>query len=295
MTRFDSFAEDCFSIREQAPLVLNITNYVAMDLIANSLLAIGASPLMSSEPLEIAELVALSRAVVINIGCIESGQLEAMKIAASTAHALGRPWILDPAGVGASKFRKESTMNLIHSFHPDIIRGNASEIMTLAGMNVLSKGVDSVCASGDAVEAAKSLALELGLVVSISGEVDYITDGTDVNTVANGTGLMPYVTAMGCTASALTGAFAAVDGNMLSAASNAMALMGVAGEAAAAGRCGAGSAGAFFKNACSPGALPIAGEAAAAGSLGTGTLRLRFVDFLSTFNPEDVQKQIRTL
>ena len=265
MNRFDDFERDCRSIREQTPLILNITNYVAMDLIANSLLAVGASPLMSSEPREMEDLVRLCRAVVINTGCIETGQLEAMNLAAATARTLGRPLVLDPAGAGASGFRTQAALELVAGFRPAIIRANASEVMALAGLNARSRGVDSAYASDFALNAAKELSRKYGLVVSLSGEIDYVTDGDEVVCLTNGSPLMPSVTAMGCTASALTGAFAAVDGDMMSAAVNAMALMGVAGEMAAA------------------------------VSRGTGSLRTNFVDVLSNFDPLEVHEKIRTL
>lgn len=264
MSRFDNFERDCCSIREQAPLVLNITNYVAMDFIANSLLAAGASPLMSSEPREMDELVRLSSAVVINIGCIETGQFEAMKVAANAAGASGSLWVLDPAGVGASSFRTQAAIELVKEFHPAVIRANASEIMALAGFVGESKGVDSTCSSEYALDSAKKLAREYGLVVSLSGEIDYITDGEEVVRLANGSPLMPSVTAMGCVASALTGAFVAVDSDIMSSAANAMALMGVAGEMAAA------------------------------VSAGTGALRTNFIDVLSTFNPVTIRQRIKT-
>ncbi len=260
---FDNFERDCLLLREWGPLVLNITNYVAMDFIANSLLAAGASPIMSSELREMEDLVRLSQSVVINIGCIETGQLEAMNKAAAAACSLGRPWVLDPAGAGASSFRTQSALSLVREYHPGVIRANASEILALAGLASKSKGVDSAYSSCSALDAATQLAQEYGLVVSLSGEVDYITDGREVVSLSNGSPLMPYVTAMGCVASALTGAFAAVDTDMMSSAANAMALMGVAGERAAA-EC-----------------------------MGTGSLRVAFVDILSTFDPAGFYKRIR--
>lgn len=240
-----SFASDCRRIREQSPLILNITNYVAMSSSANALLSIGASPLMSSEEAEMSELVIRSDAVVINIGCLEKPQIEAMMVAARTASLLGRPWVLDPAGVGASRLRTDTVRDLV-ALHPTVIRGNASEILCLAGAGASGKGVDSADDSGAAVEAGRKLAAETGAIVSISGPTDYITDGQEVISIAGGSPLMPQVTAMGCVASAITGAFAAVAEDPLSAAAEAMALMAEAGEAAAALASGPGTFASLF-------------------------------------------------
>lgn len=263
MFNLQSFTEDCLSIREQSPLVHNITNYVAMNIAANALLAIGASPLMSFCEEEMEEIVSICSALTVNIGCLDSNQIAGMRAAAATAHRLGKPWVLDPVGAGASTLRTQTCMELIREYKPSIIRGNASEIMCLAGEEVKSRGVDSSASSSSAVEAAKSLSLSTGAVVSVSGETDYITDGTRVGTIANGSPLMPKVTALGCTATAVTGAFAAVSSDFFHAALNAMALMG------------------------------IAGEAAAKDCPGTGTLALRFIDQLSSIDPEAAAKLIR--
>lgn len=263
MFNLQNFTEDCLSIREQSPLVHNITNYVAMNIAANGLLAIGASPLMSFCKEEMEEIVGIARALVINIGCLDLNEIEGMKAAAEAACKTGAPWVLDPVGAGASKIRTETSLSLIEKFHPTIIRGNASEIMCLAGASIQSHGVDSANSSSDAHEAARSLAKESGAVVSVSGAVDYITDGSREATVSNGDPLMSKVTAMGCTASAITGAFAAVDKDAFCAALNAMVIMG------------------------------IAGEKAAKKSHGTGSLAMNFIDELNNFDPAKDGKAAR--
>ena len=149
--------------------------------------------------------------------------------------------VLDPVGVGATAYRTETAWKIIDECHPDIIRGNASEIMALINADIKSKGVDSSCSSDDAVESAKMLAARSGAIVVISGETDYVTDGSKVELIANGSPLMPRVTAMGCTASSMVGAFAAVNPDLFEASLNAMALMGVAGEIAARNSSGPGS------------------------------------------------------
>ena len=234
-----------------------------MGINANALLAVGASPLMSFCPEEMEEIVGISSALVVNIGCLDRQEIEAMNIAAATAHRLGKPWVLDPVGAGASRIRTQTALSLIRDFHPTVIRGNASEILCLAGEQITSRGVDSSALSSDAVEGAKSLALSSGAIVSVSGPVDYITDGSTVLTIANGHPLMSRITAMGCTASVITGAFVAAGGDALQAARNAMALMGIAGERAA-DRCA-----------------------------GTGSMEMHFIDELSTFDPADYARSIR--
>lgn len=246
-----SFIGDCIAIRKSSPLVHSITNYVAMEINANALLAVGASPLMSFCPEEMEEIVSIASALVVNIGCLDRHEIEGMKIAAATAHRLGKPWVLDPVGAGASKIRTQTCIELIRDSHPTIIRGNASEIMVLAGQSIVSKGVDSTNSSSDAEAGARALALETGAAVSVSGAVDYITDGRREGRISNGSPLMSRITAMGCTASAITGAFAAVDGDAFKAAWNAMAMMGVAGDKAAAASSGTGSMGVAFMDALS--------------------------------------------
>ena len=263
MSHLGKFAEDCRLIRATAPLIHNITNYVAMGFSANALLAVGASPLMSSEPDEMEDISAISSALVINIGCLEQGQMKAMGIAAEAAMKSRKPWVLDPVGAGASRLRTETAAELLHRFRPSVVRGNASEILALCGIPARSRGVDSAEESKDAVRHAMELARKCGTVVSVSGPVDYITDGQEVNSVCNGSPLMPSVTAMGCTASALTAAFLAVDADTLEAASCAMALMGVAGEKAAA------------------------------ESDGPGSLTVKFIDTLYNLNPEEAYGMIR--
>ena len=241
-----SFVRDCDAIRAQSPLVHCITNYVAMEVNANALLAIGASPLMSFCAEEMEEIAAISSAVVINIGCLDRFEIEAMKIVAAAAHRLGKPWVLDPVGAGASRIRTQTSLDLIRECHPAVIRGNASEIMAVAGAQIVSRGVDSANSTADARECAILLAKNSGAVVSVSGATDFITDGTRAVTVRNGHPVMSRITAMGCTATAVTGAFAAVDPDAFKAAANAMAMMGLAGEAAAAKASGTGSVGVAF-------------------------------------------------
>lgn len=222
---------DCAAIRSASPLVLNITNYVAMNLSANALLAVGASPIMSSFADELPELILSASSLCINIGCLDNPQILAMNVAADKAHSLSLPWILDPAGAGASAVRTDTCVNLIRSFHPAVIRGNASEILSL--YNALSSrydsrhnhGVDSVACPDDVASQAQALARLSGSVVSVSGASDLITDGLRMERTSGGSAIMPRITAMGCTASALVAAFLAVQPDAFLAALDAAELM----------------------------------------------------------------------
>ena len=229
------------AVRTKSPLVHSITNYVVMNNSANALLSIGASPVMAHWKDEMEEMTAIAGALVINIGTLDTEWIEGMKAAGLAASRRGTPIVLVPVGAGATSQRTNAAWEIINLCHPTIIRGNGSEIMALVDANVKSKGVDSSASSDDALSAAKKLAAETGAVVVISGETDYITNGTDVFTVEGGNPIMTSVTGMGCTATALVGAFAAVEADTMVAATAAMAVMSLAGERAAVNARGNGS------------------------------------------------------
>ena len=229
------------AVRTKSPLVHSITNYVVMNNSANALLSIGASPVMAHWKDEMEEMTAIAGALVINIGTLDTEWIEGMKAAGLAASRRGTPIVLDPVGAGATSQRTSAAWEIINLCHPTIIRGNGSEIMALVDANVKSKGVDSSASSDDALSAAKKLAAETGAVVVISGETDYITNGVEVFTVEGGNPIMTSVTGMGCTATALVGAFAAVEADPMVAATAAMAVMSLAGERAAVNARGNGS------------------------------------------------------
>ena len=229
------------AVRSQRPLVHNITNYVVMNNSANALLAIGASPVMAHWTQEMEEMVSIAGALVLNIGTLDQNWLKSMRVAGIAASRKSIPIVLDPVGAGATSARTAASLELIRLCHPSVIRGNASEIMALVNAEIKSKGVDSSAQSSDALEAARKLAAETGAVVVISGATDYITDGSVVHTVEGGDEIMTAVTGMGCTSTALVGAFAAVVEDPLIAATAAMAVMSLAGERAAARSRGNGS------------------------------------------------------
>jgi hydroxyethylthiazole kinase len=237
----DTLWEDIEKIRSEAPLVHNITNYVVMNTTANALLAIGASPVMAHAVEEVEEMVGLAGALVINIGTLSSAWIDSMLKAAAAAGVRGIPYILDPVGAGATAFRTETSLRIIETAVPAVLRGNPSEIRAIHYAEAATKGVDSRHSTEAALEAAQKLSETLGTTVSVSGETDLIIEGQNIVSIANGHPVMPRVTGLGCTASALTGAFAAVNSSSFSAAAHAMAAMGIAGEMAAEKSSGPGS------------------------------------------------------
>ncbi len=224
---------DIDTIRKNTPLIHNITNYVVMNTTANALLAIGASPVMAHAEPEVADMVNIANALVINIGTLSDPWINAMFKAAARAKEKNIPIILDPVGAGATEYRTVTVRKLLQASSPSIIRGNASEIMALCKEDISTKGVDSTNASDVAIESARALNSEFKSVVCITGEIDYIISEDSLITVKNGHSMMPRVTGLGCTASALCGAFAAINPAYDMAAAHAMAVMGIAGELAA--------------------------------------------------------------
>ncbi len=236
-----SIWNDLDTIRKNAPLVHNITNYVVMNNTANALLSLGASPVMAHAEPEVADMVNIASALVINIGTLSDPWINAMFKAAARAKERNIPIILDPVGAGATKYRTNTVMEMLKTTPPTIIRGNGSEIMALCKENTVTKGVDSTNASDIAVNSAKILNNGFGSVVCITGEIDYIVSKNNILKVKNGHAMMPKVTGLGCTASALCGAFAAVNSEYDMAAAHAMAIMGIAGEIAAKNSAGPAS------------------------------------------------------
>ena len=224
---------DLHRIRETAPVIHCITNYVAMNINANALLAIGASPLMSACPEEMEDISAISSALCVNIGCLDMQQIEAMKRAVTAARGRHKPYVLDPVGVGVSQLRKDTCRQLAQLCPPSVIRGNASEILCLADACDGTHGIDAANTTAEALQPAQRLAKQWGCVVVVSGPSDLVTDGERIENENHGSPLMRSVTAMGCSASAVVSAFLAVQADPLVAAQEAMLLMGMAGEQAA--------------------------------------------------------------
>jgi hydroxyethylthiazole kinase len=221
------------AVVERSPLVHCLTNIVVAGFTANVLLALGASPAMVENAEEAAEFAAIAGGVLVNLGTLSSEREVAMRAAAASAHAAGRPWVLDPVAVGALAHRTRFAGELLEH-RPTVIRGNASEIASLAGVaGAAGKGVDSSMAAAAVIEPARALARSSGAIVAVSGIVDYVTDGDDVIEVAGGDILMTRVTGVGCALGAMMAAFAAVIGDPLQATVDASAVLALAGSRAA--------------------------------------------------------------
>ncbi|MEP5759916.1 MAG: hydroxyethylthiazole kinase [Litoreibacter sp.] len=250
------------TLRDQNPLVHCITNYVAMNIAANVVLAAGASPAMVHAEEEIAEFIPMCGALSINIGTLSAPWTKSMLAAARAANDKDIPWVLDPVAHFISTYRKGVAQELL-SLRPTILRGNASEIMAMAGEAGAGKGADS----GDSVDAAegaaRTLAKSHGAVVAITGPVDFVTDGVQSAKVSGGSEIMPMVTALGCSQTALMGAYAA---------------SGPAFEAALATL-------AHFK---------VAGARAAEQAKGPGSFQVHFLDALATTQPADLAAVIQS-
>ncbi len=224
--------QDIELIRSQSPLIHNITNYVAMNISANALLALGASPVMAHSQQEMKEMVSHSGALVLNIGTLSHHWVESMQKAADIAIQKKKPVILDPVGCGASQYRTDVARELLEMNRTTIVKANGSEVLSLCGGWGANRGVDSTVSSRHAWEHAQKFSRERNLIVVVTGERDYIVAGDRSWVVRNGSALMPKVTAMGCTASAVVGAFCAVNPIYWVGAVHAMAVMGLCGEMA---------------------------------------------------------------
>ncbi|TGM11499.1 hydroxyethylthiazole kinase [Leptospira selangorensis] len=231
---------DLAEVRKNAPLTHVLTNIVVTNWTANVLLAAGASPAMVIAEEEVSDFATIAGGVLINVGTINSFDAKAIKAAAIAAQKAGTPWVLDPVAVGALRYRTEIAKDLLQ-YKPTVIRGNASEILALAGAVGGGKGVDSTAASSDAVPLAKELATSTGAIVAISGEVDYITDGKETIAVPGGHILMTKVTGVGCSLGALIASFLGVQKDALRAAVSASAVFAIAGSRAAERSSGTGS------------------------------------------------------
>ncbi|MBO9330585.1 hydroxyethylthiazole kinase [Achromobacter pulmonis] len=220
------------AVRRDAPLVQCLTNFVSMNYAANALLAIGASPAMVHAAEEAPEFARLSGAVVINIGTLSAPWLDSMLLTAGSAGRAGTPWVLDPVAHHATAFRRDAVARLL-DLRPAVIRGNASEIIALAGGQSAGKGVDARDAVAQAEESARALAAARQTVVAVTGETDYVTDGSRALRITGGSPWMPRVTATGCALTAVVGAFAAVSrDDPYAAAVAALSCFGIAGASA---------------------------------------------------------------
>jgi hydroxyethylthiazole kinase len=229
-------------LRETKPLVHQITNYVVMNETANATLALGALPVMAHAREEVEEMVAIAGALVLNIGTLSPHWVDAMLAAGRAANDRGVPVVLDPVGAGATTYRTDTAKRILDEVDVAVLRGNAGEVATLVGVDAEVRGVESIDAGGDAGELAQTAGTRLGLVASVTGPVDHVSDGETVIRIANGHPLLASITGTGCMSSAMTGCFLAVNRERpLEAAAEALVAFGVAGEDAASDAKGPGS------------------------------------------------------
>jgi len=250
-------------MRRASPLVQCITNYVAMNIAANVLLAAGASPAMVHTEREAGEFARIAGALTVNIGTLSPDWVAGMRGAADGANQAGKPWVLDPVAHFATAYRRDTVAGLL-ALRPAIIRGNASEIIALAGGTSAGQGVDS----GDTVASAEASALALsrrtGATVAVTGAVDFVTDGKRAVRIEGGSVLMPRVTALGCSLTCLVGAFAAIR-----------------------------PADPFVASVAALSVFAVAGERAGRASQGPGSFGWRFLDALAALDPAALDSEAR--
>jgi hydroxyethylthiazole kinase len=229
-------------LRKRKPLVHQITNYVVMNETANATLALGALPVMAHAPEEVEEMVRLASALVLNIGTLSEHWVEAMLLAGAAANVRGIPVVLDPVGAGATEYRTTTARRILDLVDVTVLRGNAGEVATLVGAQAEVRGVESISTGLEPAELAGEAARRLGVIASVTGPVDHVSDGERVLAVANGHELLAAVTGTGCMSSAITGCFlAGKPDEPLEAAAEALAAFGVAAEDAAVGASGPGT------------------------------------------------------
>jgi hydroxyethylthiazole kinase len=230
------------AIRQRKPLVHQITNYVVMNETANATLALGALPVMAHAREEVEEMVALASALVLNIGTLSNQWVESMLLAGQAANRRNIPVVLDPVGAGATHYRTETAKRILGEVKVAVLRGNAGEVASLIGAKAEVRGVESISAGDDREALARTAARTLGVVASVTGPIDHISDGRRIASVANGHPLLSTVTGTGCISSAVTGCFLAVkSAEPFEAAVEALVALGVAGEEAAVGSPGPGT------------------------------------------------------
>ncbi len=235
-----SAGEALSELRERKPLIHQITNYVVMNETANATLAIGALPVMAHAIEEVEEMASFAGALVLNIGTLSQPWIDAMLLAGKAANAAGAPVVLDPVGVGATKLRTETAKRILDEVDVAVVRGNPAEVAALSGIEAEIRGVESIGAAAEGAELARAAARKLGVIASVTGATDHVSDGTRTLAVRNGHSLLATITGSGCISSALTGCFLAV-APALEGAAAALAALGVAGEEAALDASGPGT------------------------------------------------------
>lgn len=242
-------------VKQNNPLILNITNNVTMDFVANGLLSLGASPVMSQEKSDIQDLMKIAHAVVINIGTVDESFAKRCDQTCQLANQLGKPIIFDPVGAGASQYRTQVCKQLLCHYDIAVIRANVSEMMALSGMHSKTNGVDSTMKSHEGFSGAQQLSIQHNVAVCMSGKIDTIVDQAKTIQFERGSALMPQITGTGCLLSAVVAAFHAVHSNRFEAS----------------------YAASLFYSVCA--------EIAAQHSEGPGTFKMNFLDCLNTCPP----------
>lgn len=258
------------NIRETKPLVHHITNYVTVNDCANITLAIGASPIMADDLEEVQEIIAISQALVLNIGTLNQRTIETMLLAGKKANERNIPVVLDPVGAGVSKLRNDTLGKLLDQIRFSVIRGNMSEIRSIAGLSATTKGVDAsetdlTGSMQNGIDTAKSLADKLGCVIAITGVTDIISNGMRTVYIENGHKMLGGVTGTGCMCSSLIGSFCGASSDYFIAAASGILCMGIAGEIA-------------FEN---------------AGQKGNGAFHIAILDEISKLNAETLHRRAK--
>ncbi|MBX0300508.1 hydroxyethylthiazole kinase [Cryobacterium sp. 1639] len=247
-------------VRSRSPLVQCITNSVVVNFTANVLLSLGAAPAMVDIPREAGAFAPIASGLLVNLGTPTAEQRDAMVEAVPAANAAGTPWVLDPVAVGFLPVRTPLAFAL-RDLRPTVVRGNASEIIALAGAGSGGRGVDSSDEVDAALTAATALAESTGGVIAISGPVDIITDGRQLVRIDNGHPLLTRVTGGGCALGAVMAAFAAVDDDR------------------------------FASTVAAATVYTVAAELAAETAAGPGSFAVAFVDALATVNAQDIERR----
>jgi len=255
-------ADALTALRDKPPLVQCLTNIVVAGWTANVLLAVGAAPAMVDNPHEASEFATIAGGVLVNLGTPYDDTAAAMHLAIAGAKGAGTPWVLDPVAAGALAWRTQLAHQLLREARPTIIRGNASEILALAG-GAGGRGVESVDSPEAAVDVARGLAHQQHTVVAVSGPTDHITDGEPLVRISNGHPWLTSITGGGCALGALMAAFAAVVPDAVVAAAAATAT------------------------------LTVASESAAQQSRGPGSFAVALLDELSLLQPADLAERVR--
>lgn len=263
------------NVREQKPLVHCITNYVTVNDCANMVLACGASPIMADDEQEADQITSVCGGLAINIGTLNSRTIASMQLSGERANALGTPTVFDPVGAGASTLRTETAFMLLEKIRFSAIRGNVSEIRTLAKQNASTQGVDAAAADAvtkenlpDMVRFAKAFSEKTGSIIAMTGEIDIVADMGKAYAVYNGHRMMSQITGTGCMLTSVMAAFLAVNPEArLEAALAAVCAVGLCGE--------------------------IAAQGAQKMNGGTGTMRMLLIDAMSMLDGKTLNEGAR--